>query len=63
MIIPVKIDNNINYIYVKYRPYLKEFIVEMNKYYEIIIQTASIAKFGELCIESFDRNNLIKYRL
>ena len=42
--IPVDIDNRICNIYVLKRPGAEYFLQEMDKYYEVVIYTASLSK-------------------
>ena len=42
----IEIDGFIQTVYVNVRPYAEEFIVEMSKYYEIVMFTASIQKYA-----------------
>ncbi|KAG3122552.1 hypothetical protein PC129_g25385, partial [Phytophthora cactorum] len=42
-IIPVDIDGTIHHVYVCKRPGAEEFLIEMAKYYEIVVYTASLS--------------------
>ena len=44
MIIPIEIDEQEYEIYVLIRPFAYEFVIELSKYYEIVIFTASLSK-------------------
>ena len=63
-----KIDKN-NYEYLKIgmfllRPYAKQFLKELNKYYEITIFTTGTKEYCDRILQLLDLdNNLIKYRL
>jgi RNA polymerase II subunit A small phosphatase-like protein len=39
---PIDLDGYLQTIYVNVRPYAEEFILQMSKYYEIVMFTASI---------------------
>ncbi|EGZ24410.1 hypothetical protein PHYSODRAFT_311407 [Phytophthora sojae] len=62
-IIPVDIDGTIHQVYVCKRPGAEEFLVEMSKYYEIVVYTASLSKYADPLLDKLDLENVIKYRL
>ncbi|KAE9026357.1 hypothetical protein PF005_g3231 [Phytophthora fragariae] len=62
-IIPVEIDGTIHHVFVAKRPGAEEFLVEMAKYYEIVVYTASLSKYADPLLDQLDPEVVIKYRL
>ncbi|KAG6620167.1 nuclear LIM factor interactor-interacting protein [Phytophthora cinnamomi] len=62
-IIPVEIDGTIHHVFVAKRPGVEEFLVEMAKYYEIVVYTASLSKYADPLLDQLDPEGVIKYRL
>ncbi|EGZ24411.1 hypothetical protein PHYSODRAFT_325530 [Phytophthora sojae] len=62
-VIPVEIDGTIHHVFVAKRPGAEEFLVEMAKYYEIVIYTASLSKYADPLLDQLDPEGVIKYRL
>lgn len=62
-IVPVEIENVVHNVYVLVRPYAVEFLDEMAKHYEIVLFTASLAKYADPLLDLLDRNHTIDYRL
>ncbi|KAG1703903.1 hypothetical protein DVH05_006910 [Phytophthora capsici] len=63
MIIPVEIDGTIHQVYVCKRPGAEAFLVEMAKYYEIVVYTASLSKYADPLLDKLDPEGVIRYRL
>ena len=49
--------------YIQIRPGTEDFLIDLSKYYEIVIFTAALQKYADLVINSIDPNNVISYRL
>ncbi|KAF1776431.1 HAD-like domain [Phytophthora cactorum] len=62
-IIPVNIDGTIHHVYVCKRPGAEEFLIEMAKYYEIVVYTASLSKYADPLLDKLDPEGVIRYRL
>ncbi|KAG2796219.1 hypothetical protein PC119_g24213, partial [Phytophthora cactorum] len=62
-IIPVDIDGTIHHVYVCKRPGAEEFLIEMAKYYEIVVYTASLSKYADPLLDKLDPEGVIRYRL
>ena len=45
------------------RPGAEEFIVEMSKYYEVVVFTAALQDYADWVLDQIDPDNHIKYRL
>lgn len=62
-IVPVEIENVVHNVYVLVRPYAVEFLSEVAKHYEIVLFTASLAKYADPLLDLLDVNHTIDYRL
>ena len=63
IILNVAFESIMYNIYVMVRPGVEEFIKKVSKLYEVIIFTASIAKYALPLLDILDRDKNIKYRL
>ncbi|ETK90384.1 hypothetical protein F441_05983 [Phytophthora nicotianae CJ01A1] len=63
LIIPVNIDGTTHLVYVCKRPGCEEFLIEMAKYYEIVVYTASLSKYADPLLDKLDPEGVIRYRL
>ena len=45
------------------RPFCKEFLAEMSKYYEIVVFTAGVKDYADWVIDQIDPDGKIKHRL
>ncbi|KAF4027415.1 NLI interacting factor-like phosphatase domain-containing protein [Phytophthora infestans] len=62
-IIPVEIDGSTHLVYVCKRPGAEEFLIEMAKYYEIVVYTASLSVYADPLLDKLDPEGTISYRL
>ncbi|ACO61135.1 predicted protein, partial [Micromonas commoda] len=63
-VIPVEIDpGTLTDVYVLKRPYVDYFMEEMGKHYEIVVFTASLAKYADPLLDLLDVHNVIRWRL
>ena len=63
-VIPVEIDpGTLTDVYVLKRPYVDYFMEEMGKHYEIVVFTASLAKYADPLLARLDVNHVIRWRL
>ena len=62
-IIPVEIDGNVTDVYVLKRPWVDYFMEEMGKVYEVVVFTASLAKYADPLLDLLDTGKVIKWRL
>ena len=58
----VKFHQNYHNVYVLKRPYVDEFLEEMDKYYNIIIFTASVQEYADPLLDKLDKKKVIKVR-
>lgn len=62
-IVPVEIENVVHNVYVLVRPGAQEFLKEVAKHYEIVLFTASLAKYADPLLDLLDKDHTIDYRL
>ena len=63
IVLPVEIDGKHFKVYVLVRPGAMEFLVEMQKYYEVIIYTASLSKYADPLMDILDDQQSCSGRL
>ena len=63
VVIKIEIENEIHDIHVMVRPGVKEFLEKMEKFYEIVIFTASVSKYADPLLDIIDKNGYCPYRL
>ena len=61
--LPLNFNGKRFFVYVLKRPFLEQFLTEMNLIYDIIIFTASLPEYSEPLLDIIDKNKVIKYRL
>lgn len=62
-VIPVEIDNQVHHVYVIKRPGVDEFLEKVGKWFEVVVFTASVAKYGEPLLDKLDIHHLVHHRL
>ena len=62
-VIPVQIETTVHHVYVAKRPAVDDFMLRMSKVYEIVIYTASLAKYADPLLDLLDVNEVIGHRL
>ena len=63
IILEVDFEGIMYNIYVLVRPFAEEFLINMSKYFEIAIFTASISKYASPLLDILDKEKTIKFRL
>ena len=63
ILLKINFRENIHNVYVLKRPYVYEFLKEMNKIYNIIIFTASVKEYANPLLDILDSEQVIKQRL
>jgi RNA polymerase II subunit A small phosphatase-like protein len=58
-----QIEDVVHFVYVMKRPGVDEFLVEMAKYYEVVIYTASLNKYADPLLDLLDPHQTIRSRL
>jgi len=61
--LPVEIDGKQFQVYVLVRPGATQFLTEMQKYYEVIIFTASLSKYADPLMDILDDKKCCSGRL
>ncbi|KAI9257556.1 HAD-like domain-containing protein [Helicostylum pulchrum] len=62
-VVPVEIDNQYHNVYVLKRPGVDEFMRKMGEKYEIVVFTASLAKYADPVLDMLDIHKVVKHRL
>jgi RNA polymerase II subunit A small phosphatase-like protein len=62
-IIPVEIDNQIHQVYVLKRPGVDQFLKSMAERFEVVVFTASLAKYADPVLDLLDKDKVIGARL
>lgn len=63
IVLPIDIEGRTCNIYVQVRPGCCEFLVEMGKYYEVVIFTASLSKYAIPLMDILDPEKIAPQRL
>ncbi|TPX43925.1 hypothetical protein SeMB42_g04517 [Synchytrium endobioticum] len=62
-VIPVEIDAQIHNVYVLKRPSVDYFMKRLGSQFEIVVFTASLAKYADPVLDMLDRHKTVKHRL
>lgn len=62
-VIPVEIDNQIHHVYVIKRPGVDEFLKKVGQWYEVVVFTASVLKYGDPLLDKLDLHQSVHHRL
>lgn len=62
-IVPVEIEQMVHNVYVIKRPGVDEFLRRMGELFEVVIFTASLAKYADPVINMLDRYGVVRHRL
>lgn len=62
-VIPVEIDGVIHDVFVIKRPGVDEFLKRVSALFEVVVFTASVAKYGNPLLDHLDNRGLVHYRL
>ena len=62
-VIPVEIDGTVTDVYVLKRPWVDYFMEEAAKRYEVVVFTASLAKYADPLLDLLDKGQTVKHRL
>jgi RNA polymerase II subunit A small phosphatase-like protein len=63
LVVRVTIEGSNYNVYVKMRPGLDEFLEEVAEYYEVVVFTASMAKYADPVLDRIDKRGCISHRL
>lgn len=62
-VIPVEIDNQVHHVYVIKRPGVDEFLEKVGKWFEVVVFTASVLKYGDPLLDKLDIYHSVHHRL
>lgn len=62
-IIPVEIDGRLVDVYVLKRPWLDHFLNAVGPRFEVVVFTASLAKYADPLLDLMDKDGLVRWRL
>lgn len=62
-IIPVEIDNQVHQVYVLKRPGVDQFLKSMGEKFEVVVFTASLAKYADPVLDLLDKDKTVNSRL
>ncbi|CDR46877.1 CYFA0S26e01068g1_1 [Cyberlindnera fabianii] len=62
-VIPVDIENQLHNVYVIKRPGVDEFMKRVGELYEVVVFTASVARYGDPLLDALDIHNSVHHRL
>lgn len=61
--IEIELDGTIHRVYVRKRPFVDEFLKHVGKEWEVVIFTASLAKYADPLLDILDRDRVVSSRL
>jgi RNA polymerase II subunit A small phosphatase-like protein len=59
-VIEIELDGAIYKVYVRKRPYVDEFMREVGKKFEVVVFTASLAKYADPLLDILDKDRIVK---
>mmetsp|Transcript_12288 Transcript_12288/g.49302 ORF Transcript_12288/g.49302 Transcript_12288/m.49302 type:complete len:266 (-) Transcript_12288:26-823(-) len=62
-IIPVEIEDQVHQVYVSKRPGVDDFMKAMGEHFEIVVFTASLAKYADPVLDLLDIHKVVHHRL
>ncbi|KAG2736749.1 hypothetical protein G9P44_000839 [Scheffersomyces stipitis] len=62
-VIPVEIDNQVHHVYVIKRPGVDEFLKKVGQWFEVVVFTASVSKYGDPLLDKLDFHKAVHHRL
>lgn len=62
-IIPVDIDGQRHNVYVLKRPHVDDFLRIVGQYFEVVVFTASLAKYADPVLDQLDIHKVVHHRL
>jgi len=62
-IVPVEIENQTHKVYVAKRPHVDEFMKRCGEIYEVVVFTASLAKYADPVLDLLDIHKVVDWRL
>eukprot|EP01125_Pyxidicula_operculata_P002048 TRINITY_DN12009_c0_g1_i1.p1 TRINITY_DN12009_c0_g1~~TRINITY_DN12009_c0_g1_i1.p1 ORF type:complete len:364 (-),score=81.46 TRINITY_DN12009_c0_g1_i1:108-1199(-) len=62
-IIPVEIENQVHKVYVSKRPFVDDFMKKCGELFEVVVFTASLAKYADPVLDLLDIHKVVDWRL
>jgi Dullard-like phosphatase family protein len=62
-VIPVEIENQVHKVYVSKRPFVDDFMKMCGELYEVVVFTASLAKYADPVLDLLDIHKVVDWRL
>ena len=62
-VLPVAIDDVVHHVYVAKRPGVDHLLTEMARHYEVVVYTASLAKYADPLLDLLDPGRAVRTRL
>lgn len=62
-VVPVEIESAVHNVYVLKRPGVDTFLKKMGELFEIVVFTASLAKYADPVLDMLDKHKVVKHRL
>jgi carboxy-terminal domain RNA polymerase II polypeptide A small phosphatase len=62
-IIPVEIEEQVHQVYVVKRPFVDEFMKKVGEWFEVVVFTASLAKYADPVLDLLDKHKVVRHRL
>ncbi|KAI8384481.1 HAD-like domain-containing protein [Radiomyces spectabilis] len=62
-VVPVEIDGQVHNVFVLKRPGVDAFMKRMGEIYEIVVFTASLSKYADPVLDTFDLHKVVRHRL
>jgi len=63
IVINVELEGENHKVYVRKRPGVDEFLVQVAKMYEVVVYTASMAKYANPLLDELDKSSTVGFRL
>lgn len=61
--VDIELDGTIHRVYVRKRPGVDNFLREVGKKFEIVVFTASLAKYADPLLDVLDKDRVVQFRL
>mmetsp|Transcript_5740 Transcript_5740/g.14588 ORF Transcript_5740/g.14588 Transcript_5740/m.14588 type:complete len:239 (-) Transcript_5740:307-1023(-) len=62
-IIPVEIEDQVHQVYVVKRPFVDEYLKFCGEHFEVVVFTASLAKYADPVLDLLDKHKVVRARL
>jgi len=62
-VVPVEIENQVHKVYVAKRPHVDEFMKRCGELFEVVVFTASLAKYADPVLDLLDIHKVVDWRL